>query len=550
MNAVAISKIKNNKNLFFSGVAVLTFTNVLNKVIGVLFRIPISNMLGDSGMAYFNAAYHIYTWFYMLSTGGLPLAVSMLVSEARFKGNREEIKRIYKISMRLFFAVGAVGTTLMIVFSKGFAHMNGVSDSYVSIIAVAPTLFLVCIASAMRGYFQGFQEMRPTAVSQIMETAGKLVMGIIFARYALSQGYGLHIVAAYAISGLTIGTAFGMLFLFISKLRFHEENYRVEGVLETAEVHKVRSVKSIVKQLLLIAIPITISSSIMSLTTMVDDMIINWRLMSIGYTEAAANALYGNYTGFAVPFANLPPALIYPISYSLIPLLKGTLTIGDRDRSVEICKRSLKITALISIPCTVGICVMSEPLLRLIYNADSSKLAAKPLSILSLSIFFVCMLSISNAVLQAHGKQNLPIISLVAGSVVKMISSFILIGIPEIGIYGAPISTVICYVVITVFNVYFMSKYTGVTPAVFRTFFKPLVASVISMAGAFGTLCLLETRMQGKLVTVLAVAAAAVIYLIALIVLRGIDDDDIKMFPKGDRILGSLQKIGLFKSKG
>ena len=189
-----------------------------------------------------------------------------------------------------------------------------------------------------------------------MESAGKLIIGVLFANYAMRQGYGLPVVAAFAISGLTIGTAFGMLFLMISKLRFNEDMYCAEfesnGTKLSNESRS--SVRSIVKRILYIAIPITISASIMSLTTMVDDMIINWRLMSIGYTQDIANALYGNYTGFAVPVADLPPALIYPISYSLIPLLKGTLTIGDRKRSVQICKRSLKVTAMIAIPCTVG----------------------------------------------------------------------------------------------------------------------------------------------------------------------------------------------------
>ena len=286
-------KIKNNRNLFFSGVAVLTFTNVLNKVVGMLFRIPISNILGDSGMAYFNAAYHIFVWFYMISTGGLPLAVSILVSEARFRGNREEIKRIYSLTMKMFIVIGTLGTAVMMLLSHQFAFLNGVAGSYLSIIAVAPTLFLVCVASAMRGYFQGFQEMRPTAVSQIVETLGKLLMGILLALGARKLGYGLEVQAACAIAGLTIGTAFGMLFLFISKLRFHEEEYAIEGAVGGG---KISGGREILRRLLVIAIPITVSSSIMSLTTMVDDMIINWRLMSIGYVEEYANALYGNYT--------------------------------------------------------------------------------------------------------------------------------------------------------------------------------------------------------------------------------------------------------------
>ena len=537
-------KIKNNKNLFFSGVAVLTFTNVLNKVVGMLFRIPISNILGDSGMAYFNAAYHIFVWFYMISTGGLPLAVSILVSEARFRGNREEIKRIYSLTLKMFIVIGTLGTAVMMLLSHQFAFLNGVAGSYLSIIAVAPTLFLVCVASAMRGYFQGFQEMRPTAVSQIMETLGKLLMGILLALGARKLGYGLEVQAACAIAGLTIGTAFGMLFLFISKLRFHEEEYAIEGAVGGG---KISGGRDILRRLLVIAIPITVSSSIMSLTTMVDDMIINWRLMSIGYVEEYANALYGNYTGFAVPFANLPPALIYPISYSLIPLLKGTLTLGDSKRSAEICRSCLRVTAIVALPCTLGVSVLSEPLLKLLYNAESSELSAPKLSVLAISIFFICMLSISNAILQAYGRQNKPIISLVSGSVVKIMLSFVLIGIPAINIYGAPISTVVCYIICTVLNVYFMAKYTDVRPSVFITFVKPLIASAVCVGGAFGMIRLLSGYLPSKAVTLIAIAVAAIIYVIVLFTIRGVERDDILMLPKGAKIYAGLQKARLVK---
>lgn len=540
----ATSKIKNNRNLFFSGVAVLTFTNVLNKVIGMLFRIPISNILGDSGMAYFNAAYHIFVWFYMISTGGLPLAVSILVSEARFKGNREEIKKIYSLTMKMFVAIGLVGTAIMVLLSRQFAELNKVAGSYLSIIAVAPTLFLVCVSSAMRGYFQGFQEMRPTAVSQVMETVGKLLMGILLALGARSLGYGLEVQAACAIAGLTIGTAFGMLFLFISKLRFREEEYAID---EATGDSRVSGGRTILRRLLVIAVPITISSSIMSLTTMIDDVIINRRLISIGYVEEYANALYGNYTGFAVPFANLPPALIYPISYSLIPMLKGTLTLGDSKRSREICRSCLRVTAIVALPCTLGVCVLSEPLLKLLYNAESSELAAPKLSVLAISIFFICMLSISNAILQAYGRQNKPIISLALGSVVKIILSYVLIGIPAINIFGAPISTVVCYIICTVMNVYFMAKYTDVRPSVFITFVKPLIASAVCIGGAFGVTKLLGGHMPGKAVILVAIAAAAVIYVLALFAIRGVERDDILMLPKGEKIYSLLHKVRLVK---
>jgi len=184
--------------MFFSGVLVLTIANLLIKVIGLLFKIPITNIIGDEGMGYFNAAYTIYTWFYMISTAGLPVAVSVMISKGRTSGNFKEVKKIYKITMLLFVAIGLVGMLLMIFLSKSFADVMGSRSIYLSIIAIAPTLFFICISSAVRGYFQGYQNMFPTAVSQIIEALGKLILGILFANYAISKGYDLPMVAAYA----------------------------------------------------------------------------------------------------------------------------------------------------------------------------------------------------------------------------------------------------------------------------------------------------------------------------------------------------------------
>ena len=203
---------------------------------------------------------------------------------------------------------------------------------------------------------------------------------------------------------------------------------------------------------------------------------------------------------------------------------------------------------MIAIPCTVGVCVFAEPVLKLIFKSESSaELAAPKLSILSISIFFICVLSISNAVLQAHGKQRLPIISLVAGSASKLILGFVLIGIPQIGIYGAPISTVVCYMIATSFNIYFMAKYADVKPAVFLTFWKPLIASVVGVGVAFAALVGMSSFLPSRLATVAAIIITAVVYFIALFLIRGVEEDDIRMLPKGDKIFRVMQKLRFFK---
>ena len=210
----------NSKKLFLSGVAIMTLSTAIVKIIGLLYKIPMLSYLGTEGMAYFNAAYDIYTMFYMISTAGLPVAVSILISENRVRGNVRNIRRIYRVTVSMFFVIGCAGMLAMIFGSGWFADRIGIDDSSYCIVAIAPTLFLICISSALRGYFQGHQIMTPTAVSQIIEALGKLLVGLFLASWALKKGYSLPVVAAFAVLGLTIGVAVSMLYLIFTKFLF------------------------------------------------------------------------------------------------------------------------------------------------------------------------------------------------------------------------------------------------------------------------------------------------------------------------------------------
>jgi len=227
-------KTKNSTKLFFAGVLVLTISNLIIKAIGVLFKIPMNHIVGDQGMGYYSSAYTIYTFFYMVSTAGLPVAISLLVSENRAKGRLNQVKKVFKISLLLFLAVGIVGTAVMLFGAGGFASLLKAEPTYYCIIAIAPTLFFICLSSALRGYFQGYQSMLPVAISQLIEALCKLFLGIAFATYALNK-YGsgketIHYVAAYAVLGLTIGAGLGMIFLMFSKMFFKSERYDAEYI--------------------------------------------------------------------------------------------------------------------------------------------------------------------------------------------------------------------------------------------------------------------------------------------------------------------------------
>jgi len=541
------SKTKKSTKLFFSGIIILTISNLLMKAIGLLFKIPLNHIVGDTGMGYFNSAYAIYVTFFMVSTAGLPMAVALLISESRAKGNVKQVKRIFNVSVMLFFIIGLVGMFAMMFGSKAFSSLMKSEPTYLCIIAIAPTLFFICISSAIRGFFQGYQQMVPTAISQLIESLCKLLVGIMMAMWSISAGYEIHETAAFTVLGLTVGAALGMIFLVVSKMIFKESKYNEEFIQLDDDQQITESVKVILKRLVIIAIPITLSASLLSLANFIDAIIVQNRLQAAGMTQIEATTVFGNYTTLAVPMFNLPPALIYPISYSIIPMIRAVMVAGDKARAKLIMESSLRVAVLVAVPSALGLSALAKPILNLFYTSKSVEMAAPLLSILALSVFFLCVLSVTNAILQACGHERKPIISMVVGAVVKLVSSYILIGIPGIGIYGTPISTFLCYLTVTSINFYFVAKYVGIVPKVRRVFVRPFAAAVLCMISAVGAYALFEKLHPGRLATLGAIFVAVVVYAVLIFVFKAISKEDMLLLPKGKKLCAVLEKMKLIK---
>jgi len=535
-------KVKDSKKLFFSGVIVLTLANVLVKVIGALLKVPLHSILTDEGMGYYTAAYEVYVWFYMISTSGLSVAISIMISNSRAKGHFNDSKRIFRVVFAILAILGVLGTALMMALSRPLTeYFYKLPSAFYGILAIAPTLFFICLSSAYRGYFQGHQNMVPTAISEVIEAVGKLIFGIVFANYARSQGYPFHIIAAFTLLGLSIGTACSMLYLLVTKLFFKEREYNAALEVEEDTTYST-PIKEIFKTLLLIGIPITISSSIMSLTNVIDGMILSSRLQHLGYIEEEAAAMLGNFKTLAVTMFNLPPTLIYPITASIVPLLSAAVSGGKKKMVTDTMNSSLRVCSIIAFPCAFGLSALSYPLLCLLFDEPSSRMAAPLLSVLAPSIFFLGMLSVTNSFLQSHKFQNYPIISMCAGAVVKLLSSYILIGTRGIEMYGAPIGTFLCYLTIMLLNFYFVAKKIGYKPHIGKIFVKPFIAGVVCALAAFGVNYLLASLISPSLSAIIAVCAAAVVYLVMIIVLKAFTREDILLLPKGNKIANVLEK--------
>ena len=534
------------KSRFFGGVLALTVGNLFVKVVGLVLKIPLHNILGGAGMAYYNNAYDIYAWLFTIATTGLPIAVSMLISENRAKGNIKENKKIFRVTTSLFVIIGILGSAIMFFGAPFFEKAYKIENSGYCMMAVAPTLFFICVASALRGYFQGYQNMVPTAISEVIEAIGKLVLGLLFATYAIEQGKPLHIVAAYAALGLTIGVAAGMIYLVITKLLFRPEKYDIDYSSLANEELEVRRSGKIASLLLAIAIPITISNSVQSFSIVIDGMLLSNRLQDVGFNEGVTAQMIGDFKTLASPLCNLPPALVAPIISSLIPLLSAAIASGNRQRTTNIMDKALMITAIIEMPCALGMSVLAEPILKLIFgDKPASESTAPLLSALALSIFFVSMMSITSALLQAHKLEKKPIISMLVGAVVKFVSIYLLVGIPQLNIYGSPISSFLGSFAISAMNLYFLKKHLGFVPNFGRILIRPFFASLICASSALLVFSLLERAISRNVALLLSIAIAATIYFFVIFLIKALSREDVLLLPKGEKLCRVLEKIKL-----
>ena len=283
-------------------------------------------LLGSEGMGYFNSAYEIYVLFGVVGTAGLPVAMSAMISRSRERGDISE-KKIFSVSMTLFLALGIVGSALMLSLAPLTSRIFGSRDVIFSIVAISPTVFFICLSSVYRGFFQGLGRMRETAISQVIEAALKLFLGLVFAYIAIRCGYGIPEVAAFAVLGLVGGSACSALYLALSK-RVYEKEARGGGVEAVAP--KVLTAvglgrRKILSELLMTAIPISMSSLVMSLTKIIDMTVILRRMQDIGYTSAEAFSAYGGYTTLALPLFSLAPALISSVALPLVPALSASV---------------------------------------------------------------------------------------------------------------------------------------------------------------------------------------------------------------------------------
>ena len=533
------------KKTFLKGALILGIAGIIIKVLGAFFRIPLANIIGDTGMGYYQTAYPVYVLLLTLSTAGIPTAIARLVSERVAEGNYREADRIFRLSFRLLFVIGVVCCGILFIGAPFIVGALARPESVFAMRAIAPALFFVPLMASFRGYFQGLQNMTPTAVSQVFEQLFRVVGGLSLALILVP--FGLEYAAAGASFGATAGAIFGLISIFIIYLR--QRGSLNSLAADTPADAVAEASGTILKKIIIIAVPITIGAAIMPIMTNIDLAIVMRRLTATGFTSKEANSLYGQLSGFAAPLINFPQVLTQSMAMSLVPAIAAAHKVKDTEFLHKNITLGLRTAMLVGMPCAAGLFVLSKPIMLLLYpaKAESAVSASGCLAVLAIGVIFLSSVQTLTGMLQGIGKQLIPVKNLCIGAVFKVIITFILTGIPFINVKGAAAGTVCAYLVASTLNLMAVRKYTGVKFDFALTYVKPGAASVLMGLAVWAVYHLLYGHLGNSLSAVVGVGCGVVVYAVLILVLKGITEEEVEMLPKGKKLSGILRKLKLFR---
>lgn len=558
-------------NTFFGGAAILAVGIMVTKIIGLFYKFPLTDIIGAQGVADFNNSYYIYSVLLTISTAGLPVAVSKMVSEARTLGRYGQVRQVFRLSLGVFLGLGVVSFLVMYFGAEQLAGLMNDSLAAEGIRALAPAVICVGCLSAFRGYAQGHGRMSPTAVSQILEALCKLFVGLGLAFWIVSVDGQPHMAAAGAITGVTVGTIFALVYMILDFV-----HTRLKEDVEVRD--QPDGPRRILTTLLAIAIPITLSSSMVGIITVIDSSLVQGQLQRALLTnpdswtmyqeyvdfaplktaldawsgsavkvsdfppelqklaEDLSRTLYGNY-GSAMNLYNLPLSLMAALTASVIPAVSARLTARDKKGAARISTSALRMAALLAFPAGVGLFVLGTPIIQLVFPKMQAEIAGPLLSTLGIASLFVCMMLVCNSVLQAYGFINLPVTIMVLGGVVKILTNYNVVARPGVGIYGAPYGNVLCFGLCMLLDLLLMSRVIPNCPKFPPLFLKPAIAAGAMGLAAWAVYGLAFKLLHSNLLSVaLSILAAVAVYGGLVIALGAIEHDDLMLMPKGEKI--------------
>ncbi len=560
------------------GAFLLSVSTFIVKIIGAVFRIPITNMIGTSGLGYFGTAYNLYFIVYSLTTSGIAIAVSKLVAENKARGRRDNIRLIVRYAFIMFFIVGIIGSVFMYIAAPYFAKYINNPEAILCIYAITPSVFFGCIIAVFRGYYQGMSDMVPTAVSQIFEAIVKLVCGwslcFLTVEYAykmqregraffgiilLSKEHAAEVVLPYAAAaamfGITVSVALSAVYLF----------FRYRGDAALKRVRSNSSGYNPTLSIMKIAIPISLGAVIANITGTIDLATIMDSLKLLSETEAKyllsvygdnillgsdiealPNMLYGAYQ-VAFNFLNLIPSMTIAFGIAIIPVISKAAAEQNKTRIEQGTQSVARLVMTIAAPAAVCLAVVAKPVMFLLYPGKINEVAlsGELLSILSISIVFICLSMPLASILQGLSRTDIPIKIMIVSALLKLFINDKLIKIPTLNIYGAAIGTLISFSFVFVALLISVKVTSGVQISVSSVFLKPITSAIFS-----GVLCYFSynylLEIFGNLISLLfSLVISMSFYIILLLFFRGFHKSDLKMLPRTEKIIKVLENLRL-----
>ena len=593
-NAVADSE-KNVSQTFLKGAAILTLSMVIVKVFGLLDKMILTNiysMFGDDvasmGMGLYGNAFEIFVVIFTVATGGLPIAISRLVSENMVQKRYNDVKQIHKVSIPFFVTVGFVCLIIMVVGSLFYVNVIESPYSIYAMMCLAPTVFFGCLVSIYRGYFEGQRNMTPTAISEIVESAVKLIVGTLFAYFVMKFGLDSYhstggflgftfaseteaqnTILAFSVAGAILGITFGSLLSFVYLFL----KYKISGDGIPEEYYRTsidaRTKRETFSMILKTAIPVAMGAFIMSIGSLIDQIIIQKVLLNLAETKP--DVLYEQYGRFyskevlygepstgvpitihtrlwgcyssALTLMQLVTAVTQVFGSSAMPNVTSAWTKGNKEELKNSIDTVLRMTMMFTLPMSFGLCVLAHPIMSFVYGDEAiAEIGGNVLTLMGITTIFTAAITPVCSMLQGIGQVKTPMKLYTLCMIVKLSISWMFVSIPEINIQGATAGSLVAYALILVIGMYLLVKHSKVSPNFFSTTIKPLIGSVFSSVTAFFANMLFVNIVPGRVSTILSIACAVVVYLIALLIMRTFTATEIKFLPKGEKIAKVLEK--------
>ncbi len=535
------------KESFLKGALILGLAGVLVKIIGAFFRIPLGNLIGEEGMGYYQAAYPVYTLFLTLATAGFPTALAKLVSEKNAIGDYKGAHKIFKVSYTVLAITGFIAFCIFFFGADFIVNdvMKNPGAKY-AMLAISPALLFVPVMSAYRGYFQGRREMTHIAVSQISEQIFRVALGITLAYLLMNKlgsNPGPEQGAAGAIMGATIGAIASIIYLIMA---YFAKRKTIKREIKASKNCREENVPTIMKKLLVVAIPITIGASVMPLVSMIDNVIVIRRLMEAGFTQVEANMMFGQLTGLAMSIINLPAVITVAMSMSLVPAISEACAIGDKVKAIKETKSAIKITLMVVLPCAFGMASLAHPIIKLLYPKEPHMVGTIFL-VLTPCVIFLGLIQSLNGILQGMGKPLVPVVCLVIGMICKVAISYTLTAIPEINVIGSALGTVTAYLVAGVLELIYIKRAMRMKLSAKEFFIKPLITVIAMFASVKLAYGFVVGIVGNSLATIVSIGVGAIVYVVLVFALGVISKEDLLKMPKGNKIYRIIKKLKLMK---